>query len=305
MSDEEGVTAEVSTVQESVENQPVPEKAEAPKEAEDNETDIQEIEELSNEDIEQLENDPKVKAFLKKKTESQKNALRHSQEAIEKRNASNQEQAAHITKLTERIAELEAKKPPELKEDEFDTYEEYEKAKLKQDLKDDLRQEQIDEAKVDLNAKQTEQVNAAREVFQAKEAEMIASDPTYTESVSVVQDYIDMIPKDAYGNIADPGFREFSKFMTLEAENAPAMLNMLGKNPDKIEALMGKPPAFIKRKLQAYEKELSAPKKPPEIDPLPAPPTKTKGTAKPKVSKDKLADPDAYMKWRNSQKKRS
>lgn len=276
MSNEEGVTAEESTVQESVENQPVPEMAEAPQEAEDNTTDIQEIEELSNEDIEQLENDPKVKAFLKKKTESQKNALRHSQEAIEKRNASNQEQAAHISKLTERIAELEAKKAPELKEEDYETYEEFEKEKFKQDLKDDLRQEQIDEAKIDLNAKQAEHISAAREVFEAKEAEIIASDPTYQDSVSVVQDYINMIPAQ------DQGFQEFRKFMTFEAENAPAMLNLLGKNPDKIEALMGKPPAFIKRKLQAYEKELSAPKKPPEIEPLPAPPTKTRGSATPK-----------------------
>ena len=179
---------------------------------------------------------------IKAKESKRKEALKHKDETI--------------LKLKERITQLEGKPTQELNEDDFETHDEYEAAKRKLDLKDEIRQEKLDDIQAELNAEMAEKVTIARESFEEKETAFKQQEPEYQQNVGVVQEYIDMVNQ-SYPD--DPGFREFGQFIAFESDNAPALLNHLGKNPDKIEALLGKPPALIKRKLQAYEKEISAP----------------------------------------------
>ena len=301
----EGVIAEETTAVESVENQTpeVADEVQAEKvedEGKDDkpESETQDTTELSEEEIAELEKDPKVKAFLKKKTESQRNALRHSQEAIEKRNDEIKLRDDNIAKQKARIADLEAKQTPELKEDDFDTLEEYEAAKLKSELKDSIRQDEIDDAKAALNAEEAEKLSIAKESFSKTEAEFMKETPEYTENVGKVQDYLNMLPKDEGGVIQDAGAQAGMNYILTESENGAALLNHLGANPDKFEDLLGKPPALIVRKLKAYDKELSAPKTPaPKTDPLPEPITKAKGAASPRVDPLKMGEGDFMKKY--------
>lgn len=297
MSDVEGVTAEETTAPESVENEtPTPETEEV---AEQGETEVtedaedtqQQESELSDEELDKLLDNPKAKERLEKRI----------QEEVDRKTARQKAANRQLQRKVEELQKMREQKPLEKpKLEDFDTDEAYNEAVEKYDNErvERLANEKALEKEADEAARV--QVEQARETFQAKEAEVIAENPDYQENTAVVREYIDMVTE-TYPD--DPGFKEFGNYIAFECDNAPALLNHLGKNPEKIEVLLGKPPQLIKRKLQGYMKEISAPK-PPAKAPLPKPPSSTKGSATPKPSPEKLGDPDEFMRWRNKQLKR-
>jgi len=286
MSDVTGVTAEETTVVDSVENtSPVVGETKAETPVEDNvegeadnaeDKDVSQDAELSDEDLEQLENDPKVKAFLKKKTEAQKQALKHSQQAIEKRNTEATERNAKIERQQERIAELEAKQTQDLDENDFDTQEEFEAAQRKQDAKDAVREEQIGDAKAKLNAEVTERYEAAFTGFKEQLEEVKKTKPEVEQSVQAMAVELQQIRKYAPN---DAGVAALENFITYDAENGVLLTDRIMTDPTVRDALYGKPPHRIVEILKGYDKELSAPKETPAPTPLPTPPSKAKGSA--------------------------
>lgn len=308
MTNVEGVAAEETTVEESVEN-PTPEEAKAEdteqvEEAESGEDskddEAPQEAEFTDEELAELENDPKVKALIKKKQESHRNALRHNQDAIKKRNEKIRESEERIKAQEQRIAELEAKEVDELDRSTFETEEDYEEAERKKAIQDALHEEKLNEAKAELNAETQEMLAAARDNFETQLTEFRETEPDVDQNLNVVADYLDMLPQN------DPGVYEFRKYLTRTCENPVQLSNYLGKNPDVIEdQLVGKPWPIVKKRLQKIEQELSAPKKePPASEPLPKPLSKTKGAATISPSAEKLADPEAFMRWRQSQLKK-
>lgn len=284
MSDVEGVTAEETTVQESVENQTpetpeteeVAEKEGKTEETENAEDTQQQESDLSDEELEKLLNNPKAKERFEKQL----------QEEVEKKTARQKAANRQLQRKVEELQRLRELKPLEKPQlEDFESDEEYQKAL--DEYEDEVVNRKADEKLLEKQANEAveQQITEARETFEAKEKEVIENNPDYAENTAVVQEYINMVTE-SFPN--DPGFQEFSKYMAFESENGPALLNHLGKNPDKIEALLGKPPALIKRKLQAYEKEISA-EKPPAPEPLPQPPKKARGAAKPQKDVAKMS----------------
>jgi len=270
MENVEGVEAEETTATDSVENQPSePTEPEVTEQGEPEEVENAE-EGLSDEEAAKLLDDPKVKELIEKQVE----------EKTARQKAANRQLNKKIQDAQKKLQELKEQKQPEKPElSDFDTDADYEKAL--EDYNDERVTRKAQEALLvqEAQAAANEQYQQSRENFQELETAFKAENPDYEANTQVVQEYIEMIPKD------DAGFQEFGKYMAFECENAPALLNHLGANPEKIEALLGKPPALIKRKLEGYMKEVSAPQK--EIpQPLPKPPAKAKGSAKPKRTLD-------------------
>jgi DNA repair exonuclease SbcCD ATPase subunit len=312
MENVEGVTAEETTAVESVENQTPETQAEDNGETiaeESNESTTQEtVEDKAEENDKELQklisDNPKLKEYIEKqKTEAidkkesrRKAALKQSNESILKLQESLKQRDAEIEKYRA------AQDPEELDINDFETEDEYQLAKLKKELKEETNSERLEEAEEARNAEQQEMVRIAREKFSEQEQEVSSQNPDYADNAKVFESYAGMVDPN------DPGFQAFANYLAYQSENGPALVNHLGKNPEKIEALFGKPPAFIEQKIQAYEKEIQSAPKPPAPKPsLPEPPTPAKGAATPKVDPKKLDDTDTYMKWRNSQlkKKRS
>ena len=303
MSNVEGVTAEELTVQDSVNNT----NLETPEVNEDtaNKVDAKTKETPTENEQDSLE---EVEVDYKSEYTRLKAEKLESDTKIKRQTAANR---ATQERYEEALKEIETLKVQPLEKpaiDSFDTEEEYDLAVDKYndelvDINSEIKAQEIIAKKA-----QAEKFTQAQTSFVEKEQVVIAENPDYQENTAVVQEYLDMIPKDNNGVIQDPGFQEFSKFLAFESENGPSLLNHLGKNPDLIEALLGKPPAFILRKLKAYEKELSVLKTPAHTtNPLPKPINKVKGSSTPSLSTKQLEDPEAYMKWRQSQlkKKRS
>ena len=299
MSDVEGVTAEETTAPESVENttpeaveteaaedQGAEEEAEAPE---------GEPEEQESEEVDWKVEAEKAKAKaeeLEVKTKRQTAANRATQERYE-------EALAKIKDL-----ELKTLKKPD--PSDFETDADYDKAQEEYEDKLVDHKAEIKAQEIEAQKASAEQFNNAKEKFASNLEEIKKTDPDVEKHIKVVNDYFDHF-KDAQGNLTHPDIVKFDRYLSFEAENNVALANYLGKNPDFVEdQIIGKPWFVIEKKLKRIEQELSAPKKPPETKPLPAPPSKAKGSASSKVDPKKLSDEATYMKWRNSQlKKRS
>ncbi len=274
MDNVEGVTAEETTVVDSVENEAPTEGQEADspnEEIQEGEEEQQAPEGMSDEEFEKVKSDPKVQEYIKRqqddaikeKTARQKAALKGANETISRK-------VEEIKKLQEQI---ESQK--QINQDDFESYEEYEAAQRKADIQSELKNEKLNEAKAELEADRVEQVNAARETFEAKEAEVKASDPKYQENTAEFMSFWNTLANDGLD------LSRVSNYLTLECDNSPALINYLGANPDKLEGLVSLPPSLAIKKLESYTKSLSAPPPAPKVKPLPEPLGKTKGAAKP------------------------
>ncbi len=183
--------------------------------------------------------------------------------------------------------------------EDFKTMEEYQDALADHKAEEKFREKQEKEAEQRMNESQQARLAEQRTSFLGKEAEVIKADPEYHANTAVVQEFIDLLPKNQNGVIEDPGYRAFCEFIATGAENGPALLNHLGKNPDKIESLFGKPAAWITKKLAQYEKEIEAKPKIPEKQPLPRPPTGIKGSSRAEKSVEDMSADDLLKSIRS------
>lgn len=286
MSDVEGVTAEEATVEESVENvTPVVEEGqEQPEEVEETEEVVQE-EGMSDEDFEKIKDDPKLKAYLeeqkaeaiKAKESNRKLALKHKDETI--------------LKLKEQIDKLEGKKPDEINLDDFETEEEFEAAKRKQELNEALRNEKLDDAKAELNAEVEEKINLARESFETKLEVIRKDEPDIDRHLSFISDTLASLDKEGINT------KPFREYVVMESDMGVEVMNYLGKNPEITYELASKPWFIAKQQIQRIEQELSAPKDPPAITQLPEPPKKAKGASSPKKDPMKMSRGEFKKKY--------
>lgn len=262
----EGVTPAASESVADIKEVAAPAVSEAsPKEGEEQaENAVNQESDLDDDLFEKIKASKRVQKWLDEnvdqKTARQKAANRQLQRQYEEANAE--------------LGKFRSQKPLETpKMDDFKTMEEYQDALAEHKAEVKFREKQEQEAQQRVNEQSQAQLAEQRNAFVEKEAEVIKADPEYHTNTAVVQSYLDMLPKDQNGAIQDPGYKAFAEHMAFESENGPALLNHLGKNPEKIEALFGKPPAYIKNKLAQYEKEINDAPKSPEIkQPLPKPP---------------------------------
>lgn len=295
MENVEGVTAEETTVEESVENQtpetqaedngePIAEESKEPATQEDAEDKAEYDEELQK----LISDNPKLKEYIEKQKEDavelkesrQRAALKQANKKIQV----DKEQRKQLEEsIKQKDAEIERLKgsmqSEELDINDFESEEEYQLAKLKKEIKEDANSEKLQEVEQARNAEQQQMVQLAAEKFAVQEQEFVSQNPDYADNAKVFESYVKMVDRE------DPGFQAVANYLAYEAENGAALVNHLGKNPEKIEALFGKPPAFIKKKIQAYEKEIQSAPKPPAPKPsLPEPPSKVKGVSQPKAN---------------------
>ena len=298
MSDVEGVTAEETTVTDSVENQTSETKVEEPTQADIKaKADDAEKSESAQEEPDDFDYKAGYEKLKAEKAELETKTKRQT--------AANREQQGRYEKAIADRKALEAKiaEMAKVSQEDFDTFEEYEDAKRRQDIKEELVNEkladaeaEIDDAKAELVAQQKEEFSQARTSFQEREAAFVKENPDYHQNMESFQEFLDDLPKDEQGVIQDEGAQAGMKYILMESEMGVELLNHLGANPEKVEALYGKPPARIVKMLKSYEKSLSAKEPtPPETPTTPAPPSKLKGGASPKVNPMKM-DEDAFKK---------
>lgn len=272
----EGVTAEETTASESVENTTpeteVKEQADKEVEAKTEGTPTEDDKETS-EEVDWEARAKKAEAQIKEhetKIARQKAANRAQSERIE-------EMSAEKQKLQDKLDNLQ---PP--KEEDYDDLDEFQKASLKHELKQEALKDEISESDEQLQKEQSAQLEVAREAFAENWEAVKKEDPNIEQNMGVLESYMKMVPPE------DAGMKAYGEYMMFESQNNAALMNHLGANPEKIEALFGKPPAWIKQKLAAYEKELSVPKAPEPQPSLPTPPSPTKGKATPKTPVEKM-----------------
>lgn len=200
------------------------------------------------------------------------------QKRIDRQTAANKAQQERTRQLEQELETLRAKAPKAddaPKQDDFDSYEEWEQARIKHEAKK-LADEQIREAK-EQELKQVQERRAAevRKEFDAKETAFRTATPDY-----------DVVAKDAVDTmmeLANAGSDISTlRSMVMQFDNPPEMIYQLGKDTSLIEALVGMEPLKAMKELVKLESALaSAAKEQPKQAPAPIKPTNGKGGVKP------------------------
>jgi len=200
------------------------------------------------------------------------------QKRIDRQTAAFKAQQERTRQLEQQFQELSAKVPkPEddPKPDDYDTYEEYEQARIEKlaerKANERLKQAKEEELKV---ARERQQQEVARQ-FAEKENTFRTRTADYDrvaeEAASTIRE-LAMAGQDVTGLTN----------MVLEFDNPPEMIYQLGKDTSLIETLVTMPPLRAMRELVKLEEALKASTKvEPEKAPEPIKPIASKGGAKP------------------------
>lgn len=262
--------AEIDTETQDVEE--APEQVET--EAEETESEVDEVEaeeETETDDKQEAEEAPEP--TVEDQIAELKTTLEEQDRKIRRQTAANHQLQK---KLEDERAALKKQAEPELKKpvmDEFDSMDDYEKAM------DDYVEKRIGQAAEEKATQKVSQQQLDSElaektkVFKQKEYEFAQATPDYQDAAQVLNEYAALVQPN------DPSMEAFAQSI-LASDNSPALIYHLGKNPEKIEDLMGKSPVMVARMMTGYEAELKQAVTPAKLKVKPKPPTPVKATGK-------------------------
>lgn len=209
-------------------------------------------------------------------TEAEK--IRHSmQKRIDRQTAATKAQQERIQLLERQIAEANARAPKEEagpKEDDFDSYEDYQKAVIAHEAKKEAANILKAEREKELQAAQERQHAEAQRAFIEKEAKYKAANPDYDRYSKEAVETMTLLMQAGtdISTIRDA---------VMQFDNPPEMIYHLGKDPTLIEEMASMPPLKVMRELLKLESSLNKEEDSTKEAPAPIRSTSGKGGVKP------------------------
>ena len=240
----------------------VEEKVEAEADAEPETKDVVEEKKLSKAD--------KVQAKL----DSTKEAM---QKRINRITASNKAEIERRVALEAQVKELTPAVVDDApKEQDFDSYEEFDKARLDHRVKKEVESSQLAEKQAQLDEANRVSHAKAEKAFQEKEHIFRTENPSYVENSKVFIEQANLLV--AQKGAGNPTIEAINGWL-IESDLAPNLINELGSKPDFVEELADMTPNMARRELWKLESSYGTASQ--ENKPLPKPIKGVKGKGSP------------------------
>lgn len=270
------------------------------------ETETQEIVQDKVEESESAEADPEetkepsnTDEEVKEKTEEKKEPteaekVRHAmQRRLDRKTAIEKQQAEELEQLRKQVEGL---KPQQVdntpKESDFETFEDWQSAVVEHKANELLKEKELSAKQEQLQRKQQEAQAQKAKRFEEQELKFVAENPDYKKNASefgeVVQD-LKRIKGDTPTMIA------LGQVLT-EIDDAPALINHLGKNSDLAYELADMSPVNAAFKLFEIRQELTSSPEPEQAKPAPV--KALKGSGKPSKTLDSLSSQELVARFK-------
>lgn len=208
-------------------------------------------------------------------TEAEK--IRHAtQKRIDRLTAANRATEERAQKLEQQLAELQKRAPTESgepKESDFDTWEEFEEARVEWKAEKKAEERLKTEREKELQSIKERQHAETQRQFMDKEAKFKAAQPDYDRYAKEAVDTIGLIAKTG---VDVTTLRD----AVMQFDNPPEMIYHLGKDPTLLEELVTMPPMKVMRELIKLEASFAT-QDTTKAPPAPIKPTAAKGGVKP------------------------
>lgn len=207
---------------------------------------------------------------------SEADKVRHAMEKrLARKTAAEKAALERVKKLEAQLAEMPKQEDTSdaPQEDDFDTWEEYDQARIRYEAKK-FADKQLREAReAELKRTQQQQQAERQKAFEAKESAFVKANPDYKEKSSVLNEVFE-----AHMNVNGGTTPTLQAVATLlaESEVAPALIHHLGGDDTLAEDLLNMSPVDAMREMFKLESAVNAQPKKDEKD-LPPPISKTKG----------------------------
>lgn len=276
--------AETETPEQAEAEQPEEEAAEAEETEGEEETDEQEEQSEGDEETEQEPSE----------VEQLKTELEAKQKRIDRQTAANRTMQKNYEDMKKAIEEL--KQPQNIegpKQEDFDTLEDFYKAKSEYDAK------QIAQAEIQkLQQEQEFQKAEAQRMEAVKKADASVAKlkETTPDAELVVAEAVQAV------ELWDQKSSQFTALQdaVFSSDNPAAVTYFFGKNPDVLDSLESATPAAIYREVAKIEIQSAKPPAKPKKQPLPEPPSKVSGRSKVSQPMSPKRSGEDILKWVNS-----
>ena len=277
--------SEQTTTTEVAVNPAVQEPSEPTTEAND------EVEEGQEAEVQDAE--PKVEP--EETVETLKEKLKREREAFEKRigrktaatKALEQQLQEYKQKLNTPEAVANDAKEPKI--DDFESYDDYEKAIVEHKANQLLSKREQEQKQAQLAQAQQRQMEEQRRTFEKREAEYATSNPEYERAAENVGDALDDLRRRGLD------ITSFGKLL-LESEKAPALIHELSKDTGLLEELVQLQPLSLMRELVKLELGLQTKPKLEKVAPKPIKPLSGNASGKKQLHEMNYEEREAYFK---------
>jgi len=216
-----------------------------------------------------------------------------AQKRIDKITARYKEQERRAEQLEAELNQYRQQKPKndEPKESDFETIEDYFVAKGKHEAKEEYAKIANQQKQEQLNKIQAEALNKKRAAFEESEAELRKTTPDYDDKVKVLNQFIDIAPKQS---------AEFQVFrdVLMNAPNMPELVYHLGSNPEIVEKMMEMSPVDVAWTLIREAVKLESAPKRKQTPIMATPPSPVSGSKSGDKSLENLSYKELQARWK-------